>query len=61
MLNKRALTKHLQATDHWMRELFGWLWHRRGNTLLREQMREVAMEIKRGEKLLANLKKKGQK
>ena len=56
-MNKSRVLKHLQTCDSWMRELCGWLWHRRDNVHLKRQFDQLAKDIKRGEKLLAALRK----
>ena len=58
-MSNRQLLKHLQACDSWMRELCGWLWHRRDNSCVKRDFDLLAKDIKRGEKILAKLKGSG--
>ena len=54
-INKRAVLKQLVIGDAWMRELYGWFWHRRkeGCAIMAGKL---AGDIKRGEKLISKLR-----
>lgn len=54
-MRNKAVIKHLQETDSWLRELHGFYWHRRHGGIPKKQRDRLIATIKRGEKILAAL------
>lgn len=46
------IRRHLATADIHMRDLFGYLWHRRNEGIGKTKIDNLARDIKRGERLL---------
>lgn len=54
-LKRSDIFNHLQRADGWMRELHGWLWHRRDHAMIEKMRISLIRDTKAMEKLLEKL------